>query len=236
MKKTKKQQNEKYSTKINFCSAIVMCCVTLCRCLCHCTLPPTVDGIRHPACWQQRRLLSELHLHSWKDNQPTGVFNLKYVCWTVNHSVQPLHAARTQGWTYFSPWQASTPPLSWDSRGSSRFWSHSHEIYCTALFFVFRLWLFMRWWNCFSWRLRPAAETLLEDCSVKCLGWSLNSSCQHQFTEQAGEAVVEENVIHAGRNRKLSWRSEGTAGGKERSNKGRREGEMNYWEVLRKSM
>lgn len=53
------------------------------------------------------------------------------------------------------------------------------------------------------------AETLLEDCSVKCLGWSLNSSCQHQFSNPVVEAVVEGNVIHAGKNRKLSWRSEG---------------------------
>lgn len=41
------------------------------------------------------------------------MFNLKYVCWTINHFVQPLYTAQRQGWTYFSPWQASASTLSW---------------------------------------------------------------------------------------------------------------------------
>lgn len=66
----------------------------------------------HLTCWQQRRLVCELHLHSWKDNQPTGVFNLKYARWTINHLIQPLHNAQRHG-RIFSPWQESTSPLSW---------------------------------------------------------------------------------------------------------------------------
>lgn len=46
---------------------------------------------------------------------------------------------------------------------------------------------------------------MFEDCSVKCLGWSLNSSCQHQFTEPAEETAVEANVIHTQENRKLGF-------------------------------
>lgn len=76
--------------------------VTLCRCVCV-TMPPHPHPSRkwNKAQWEassMRRLLCELHLHSWKDNQPTGVFNLEYVRWTINHFVQPLHTAHRQGW------------------------------------------------------------------------------------------------------------------------------------------
>lgn len=195
------------STKTNYCGVIVLDCVSLCRC--HCVRPPAGDGIKHPAHWQQHRLVCELHLHSWKDNQPTGVFNLKYVCWTINHSAQPLRTAQRQGWTYFSPWQASTSPLSWaDAPPLQRecpllIRFTQGRLYCDALHFSYDS----------SWDDGIVSAGgyiwLLEDCSVKCLGWSLNSSCQHQFTDPVVEAVVEENVIHAGENGGLSLKSEG---------------------------
>lgn len=42
-------------------------------------------------------LVLELHLPSRKDNQLTGVFNLKYSHWTMEHPAQPLH--RGKAWT-----------------------------------------------------------------------------------------------------------------------------------------
>lgn len=42
-------------------------------------------------------LVLELHLPSRKDNQLSGVFNLKYSHWTMEHSAQPLHSAHIQG-------------------------------------------------------------------------------------------------------------------------------------------
>lgn len=192
------------STKTNYCRAVV----TVFKCSCLCVNPPAVDGIRHPACWQQLRLVCELHLPSRKDNQPTGVFNLKYARWTMDHFAQPLHTAQRQDWTLLQSLTgehiSSVVLMYCHSKGSNPFSSNSHKIKCTV-----RL-RFNSWDEeiVSVWRLHLASDALLEDCSVKCLGWSLNSSCQHQFTDPMVEAVVEENVIHAGKNRKLIWRSE----------------------------
>lgn len=58
---------------------------------------PAADGIKLPACWRRLMLVLELHLPSRKDNQLSGVFNLKYSHWTMEHSAQPLHSAHIQG-------------------------------------------------------------------------------------------------------------------------------------------
>lgn len=102
-------------------------------------VPPPTDEIRHreshPACWQQSRMLCERHLHSWRDNQHTGVFNLRYVLWTTHHSHHALlfYTAHGQGGIYFSPWQAGTSPLSWTnipcSKWSEPYWSNVFEVF-----------------------------------------------------------------------------------------------------------
>lgn len=62
--------------------------------------------------WQHSRSEQELHLYSGKDNQATGVFNLDYACWTINHFIELRYIAQTRGEMRSSPWQARTSPLS----------------------------------------------------------------------------------------------------------------------------
>lgn len=105
---------------------------------------------------------------------------------------------------------------------------HSATSYCTLMFSVF--WQQLSTWddeNVSAGGYIWLPETLLEDCSVKCPSWSLNSRCQHQFTKPVEETVVEANAMRAGENIKLGWRyggefrkekKEWTKGGGEETN------------------
>lgn len=53
--------------------------------------------------WDKAPSVLELHLPSRKDNQLTGVFNLKYSHWPMERSAQPLHKGKD--WTW---WQSLT--------------------------------------------------------------------------------------------------------------------------------
>lgn len=93
-------------------------------------------GIRHPACWQQLRLVCEHHLPSRKDNQPTGVFNLKYARWTIDHFEQPLRTAQRQDWTLLQSLTgkhiSSVVLIYCHSNGSITFPTNSHKIKSTV--------------------------------------------------------------------------------------------------------
>lgn len=72
-----------------------------CRPAYHCTfscVSPAADGTKLLACWQHLMLVPELHLPSKKDNQLTGVFNLKYSHWPMQRSAQPLHKGKDWTW------------------------------------------------------------------------------------------------------------------------------------------
>lgn len=207
-----------------------MCCAAL-HCADVCVKPSTVDGVKCPACWQQRRLVSELHLHSWKDNQPTGLFNLKYACWTINHFVRLLHAAQKQGWDVFQSlagehtssvlyWRAAAP------KGSSCFWSDSRKSYCAVMFLYFN-------YNS-SWDDGIVSSTI--GC-WNAAGGLFSQVPRLEFELQLSAPVYQPSGGGCGGRKCYPCREEqkawlevwGTVGGKERLNKGRREGETNNW-------
>lgn len=175
---------------------------------------PAADGIKLPVCWRRLMLVLELHLPSRKDNQLSGVFNLKYSHWTMEHSAQPLHSAQIQGLdiiTVLDRWAhllCCTDVLSLQMKRLlliqfTKGWTVPGVCVSEP-----QLQLLTRWRNRYGSRFGLASESLLEGCSVKCHGWSLNSSCQRRFAHPTVAAAAEEMFPTRGRDGKPSKGSE----------------------------